>query len=198
MSDSMQPFSSISIADAQNDMRSGYYGGAPGMLTSALMWLLAGVVAMRISPERAVWALLLGGMLIHPMYVLLTKALGRRGNHAPGNPLASLAMATTVWLILSCPLAYSVSLLHIEWFFPAMMFVIGSRYLCFSTLFGGRVYWFCGGTLIVAGCLLGRAHALPALAAFAGATIELVFAIAIGRSERDASAGLAVPPGNVR
>jgi len=188
MSNSIQPFPSISIADAQRDMRSGYYGGAPGMLTSALMWLVAGVVAARISPERAVWALFLGGMLIHPVSVLLTKALGRRGKHASGNPLASLAMATTFWLILSCPMAYSVSLLHIEWFFPAMMCVIGSRYLCFSTLFGGRVYWLCGGALIIAGCLFGRAYALPAISAFAGATIEVIFAIAIFRSEREAAA----------
>jgi hypothetical protein len=183
----------ITVADAQRDMRSGYYGGAPGMLTSSLAWLVAGLVAWRMSPERAVWTLLIGGALIHPVSVLLTKSLGRSGKHAAGNPLAMLALATTFWLILSCPLAYSVSLLRIEWFFPAMMLVIGSRYLCFAIMFGTRIYWICGGALIVAGYLLARAHATPALAAFSGAAIEAVFAIAIFHGERKRAPSIAAP-----
>jgi hypothetical protein len=167
------------IADAQREMRFAYYGGAPGMLTSAAVWLTAGIVSLLVSPERAVWTLFIGGMFIHPVSVLLTKAMGRPGNHTPGNPFGALALASTFWLILSCPLAYSVSLLRIEWFFPAMLFVIGGRYLTFSTIFGDRFYWVCGAALAIAGYLLAQAHASPQLGAFTGAAIEAAFAVFI-------------------
>ncbi len=169
----------MNIADAQRDMRFAYYGGAPGMFTSGMVWLIAGFVALLQTPERAVWALFIGAMFIHPVGILLVRALGRSGSHKPGNPMAALALATTFWLVLSCALAYVVSLYRIEWFFPAMLFVIGGRYLCFSTMYGGRIYWACGAALIIAGYGLAQAQATPTLGAFTGAAIEAVFAIAI-------------------
>ena len=172
----------LTIADAQREMRHAWFGGAPGVLTSATAWLVAALVAMQVSPERAVWALFVGGMLIHPVAVLLTKALGRSAKHARGNPFGSLALASTFWLVLSLPLAYSVSLLRMEWFFPAMLFVIGGRYLVFSTMFGTRIYWACGATLVAAGYGLARMQAAPELAAFAGSGIEARFAAVLFRA----------------
>jgi hypothetical protein len=180
---------SMLVTDAQRDMRLAYFDGAPGMLTSATVWLTAGIVSLRASPERGVWALLIGGALIHPVSVLLVKALGRSGKHCPGNPFGSLALATTFWLVLSCVLAYAVSLLRIEWFFPAMLLVIGGRYLTFSTLFGARIYWACGATLMLASYALWRTNAAPAFGAFIGAAVEATFAIAIfALARRDAVA----------
>ena len=160
-------------------MRFAYYGGALGVLASATAWLVAGLVSAWYSSERAVWALFIGGMFIHPAAVLLNKAIGRPGNHTRGNPLGPLAWASTVWLMLSLPLAYSVSLLRIDWFFPAMLLVIGGRYLTFSTLYGMRIYWLCGATLAIAAYLLVLAHASPSLGAATGAAIEALFALAI-------------------
>lgn len=154
------------------------------MLTSATVWLTAGIVCLLVSPERAVWTLFIGGMLIHPISVLFTKLLGRSGKHSPGNPFGTLALATTFWMILSLPLAYAASRLHIEWFFPAMLFVIGGRYMTFSTIFGARIYWVCGVALAVAGCALARAYATPEIGAFAGAAIEAIFAFVIFASAR--------------
>lgn len=167
------------LADAQADMRTGYLSGAPGVLTSATAWAIAAVVAARGSAGTAVWTLFIGGMLIFPVSVLLCKALGRSGKHAAGNPLAGLAAANTGWLILSLPLAYAASLQHIEWFFPAMLLTIGGRYLTFAPLYGMRIYWLCGGTLALAGVVLGRAYAPPVAGAVAGAAIEAGFALAI-------------------
>jgi hypothetical protein len=175
---------SPTIADAQREMRFAYYGGAPGMLTSATVWLVAGLVALAISPERAIWTLFVGGMLIHPVSVLLVRVMGRPGRHSAGNPLGALALATTFWLILSLPLAYAASLLRIEWFFPAMLCVIGGRYLTFATVFGARIYWACGAALALAGYALARANVPAEFAAFAGAAIEAAFALAIFRSTR--------------
>jgi len=164
------------LADLQRDLREAYAGGGPGMFASALAWLAAGIVAVQVSPERAVLTLFAGGMLIFPVGVLLTKALGYRGQHAHGNPLGTLALETTVWLVLSMPIAYVVSLYRVDLFFPAMLLVIGGRYATFATMYGTRVYWICGGTLVAAAYALAALRAAPATAAFTGAAVETAFA----------------------
>ena len=164
------------LAAAQHDMRSAYLGGAPGVLVSSLAWAVAGGVATWSSPQRAMWALFVGGMFIHPVAVLCARLLGRSGRHTPGNPLAALAMATTFWMIMMLPLAYGVALLRADLFFPAMLLVIGGRYLCFQTLFGTRLYWLLGAVLALSGFGLAKLNAPAALGGFAGALIEAVFA----------------------
>ena len=169
------------VAEAQADMRQAYAGGALGVLTSAMAWFVAGVVAWKVSPSAGVVALLAGGVLIFPVSTLLDKAIGRSGAHSKGNPLASLAMAGTVWLILSLPLAWVISTHRTEWFFPAMLCVIGGRYLTFHTLFGLRVYLACGAALAAAGVLLVKYDADAVTGAFTGSAIEVVFGLLILR-----------------
>jgi hypothetical protein len=191
-----QPADPLTFDAAQREMRHAYRDGAPGMLVSATMWLIAGCVAWRMAPAKAVWALFVGGMLIHPLSVLVCRMLGRPARHSPANPLGALAMASTFWLILMLPLAYYVSLTRIEWFFPAMLAVIGGRYLTFATLFGNRLYWACGATLALAAYLLANAKASPALGAFTGAAVEAAYAVAllvVRRGSRDAQPVASVP-----
>lgn len=69
------------------------------------------------------------------MGVLIAKALGRPGTAAPDNLLKALALEGAGWLLLSLPLAYGISVYQVEWFFPAMLLVIGGRYLTFATLY---------------------------------------------------------------
>lgn len=167
------------IADAQRDMRFGYYMGAPGILASGLVWLIAGLVALVVSPEGAVLALFMGGMFIHPAGVMLAKLLGRPGGHSRGNPLGMLALEATVLLLLCLPVAYVVSLHRVEWFFPAMLLIIGGRYLTFATLYGLRVYWALGGVLAVTAIVLVATRMPPVTGAFAGGIVELAFAIGL-------------------
>jgi hypothetical protein len=169
---------SMTVADAQADMRTAYHGGAPGILASALAWSAATVAAAAWSPERAIWVLLVGGMLIHPVAVLLCRLFGASGSHAKGNPFASLAAASTFWLIFSLPLAYGLGLREPAWFFAAMLLVIGGRYLVFATLFGLRSFWALGLALAAAGAGLAWRDAGPLPIVAAGAGIELAFAIA--------------------
>jgi len=165
----------LTIADAQRDMRHAYMDGAPGILTSGTVWFVAGMACILRSPAEAVWTLFIGGMLIHPAALVLLKLFGRPAAHARANPLGTLALITTIWMILSLPLAYGVSLLRIEWFFPAMLFVIGGRYLTFATLYGMRIYLLFGAVLALAGYALGSRGAGAAAGAFAGAAIEVGF-----------------------
>lgn len=167
------------FSSAQEDMRLSYFGGAPGLVASAMVWLISGLFALNSSPYNAVWALFIGGMFIFPLSIAISKALGRSGKHSKGNPLGRLALEGTFILIVCAPLAYVVALYRIEWFFPAMLFIIGSRYLTFSTLYGLRIYWLCGAILIALGCLLVVFQAPLAAGAFAGAIVELLFSVAV-------------------
>ena len=166
----------MSVSEAQLDMRQGYCSGGAGILASAVAWSVAAGMALSGSAQRAVWALLIGGMLIHPVALLICKLMGARGGHTKGNPLGQLAGASTFWLIFCLPLAYALSLQTPNWFFPAMLLVIGGRYLVFATLYGMRLYWALGAAMIGAGFLLGWAGVSVATGAFAGGAIELAFA----------------------
>jgi hypothetical protein len=176
------------FADAQRDMRDGYYSGAPGVFASALAWVSAGIVASIDSPKHAVIALFIGGMFIHPLGMLIAKILGRRGSHTRGNPLGVLALEGTFLLLLCLPLAYVVSAYRLDWFFPAMLLIIGGRYLTFSTLYGLHIYRALGGCLALTAFALVALAATPVIGAFSGAAIELVFAALIYGASRRARA----------
>jgi len=162
----------MTIVDAQEDMRRAYYSGAPGLLASALAWLAAALTAVLYDSQAAVLTLLGVGMLIHPMAVALSKALGRSGSHDRENPLGRLALEGTVWLLLMLALAYVISVYRVEWFFPAMLLVIGGRYLTFQTLYGVRAYWAGGVALAATGMALAIAEAPLYVGAISGAVFE--------------------------
>lgn len=168
----------MTVSQAQSDMRRGYYSGGAGILASALAWTAAAATAAVVSPQKAIWVLLLGGALIHPVGVVICRLLGAPGSHAKGNPLGLLAGASTFWLIFCLPMAYGLGLQQPAWFFAAMLLVIGGRYLVFGTLFGMRLYWALGLALAGAGFALAWLDALAFVIVAAGAAIEAVFGVA--------------------
>ena len=165
------------ITEAQHDLRRSYFSGAPGILASALVWSVATGVAAFVSPQKAIWALLIGGALIHPAGVLLCRLLEASATHTKGNPLGQLAGASTFWLIFSLPLAYALGLQNPAWFFAAMLLIIGGRYLVFATLYGMRLYWALGLVLAGAGFVLAAMSASALAVVAAGASTELVFGV---------------------
>ncbi len=172
------------ITDAQQDMRKAYFGGAAGAVTSATAWLFAAVVATFMNPTAGVIALVLGGMLIFPVSLLLCKVIGRSGRHSKNNPLAPLAIEGTVWMVLSILVAVGIAFYRIEWFFPAMLLIIGGRYLTFVTLYGIRIYWAFGATLAASAILLVIVEAPAISGAYTGAFIEYAYGIAIFATTR--------------
>lgn len=160
----------------QHEMRDAFYDGAPGILVSGLVWMTAALICFTLGTEKAVWTLLGGGALIHPLGTLVTKALGRPAKTSSDNALNQLAAASTIWLILCCAMAFGLFLLRPALFFPAMLATIGSRYLIFAAVFGRPVFWALGVSLIVAAMLTFSPRVLPALAAGLGGVIEVLFA----------------------
>lgn len=166
------------ITEAQADMRKGYANGYLGVIVSGVMWFISALVAYRFSDQQAIWALLIGGALISPISGVIEKWIGRKG-HNPGNPLKYLAMENTVWMIMCLPIAYGLSLQNVEWFFQAMLIIIGGRYLTFATLYGTKTYWILGAALGGAAYLLFilRMDAFSSL--LAGALIEIAFGVVL-------------------
>lgn len=177
----------MTLDDAQRDMRAAYVCGAPGMFVSALAWLAAAIVALRVSAVASVLVLFVGGMFIHPLATMLSKWLGSSGKHSSTNPLGGLAVEGLAWFLLCLPIAYAVSRFNLLWFFPAMLCVIGGRYLTFRTLYGLRIYWVCGAALALAAYLCVASRAPPHVGAFAGAAIEAAFALMIVLTHRRAA-----------
>jgi hypothetical protein len=163
----------------QDQMRHAYYDGAPGILVSGIIWLAAAGVCYLVGVNKAVWTLLIGGALIHPMSMLVTKAMGRPAKTDQANALNVLAAASTIWLIVCCAMAYGLFLLKPVLFFPALMASIGSRYLIFASVFGRSMFWALGASLIVAANLCLFAGLTPVIAAGIGGLIEVLFAFLV-------------------
>jgi hypothetical protein len=165
------------INDAQLDMRVAYSHGYSGVIVSGLVWLVAGLVSIYVSPKQAVWTLLIGGVFIHPIGILFNKILGASGAHAKSNVLGRLAMEGTVFMIMCMPLAYALSFQKVEWFFQGMLMIIGGRYLTFATLFGTRLYWVLGMGLGTAAYLLFTLNSPSYISILVGSAIEITFGV---------------------
>lgn len=167
------------IKQAQSEMSHNYKYGATGVVVSGLMWLISSFVAYNYTPKQAVWTLLIGGVLIHPISIVLNKILGVSGTHSKNNPMGSLAMEGTFFMLMCIPLAYGLSLQRVEWFFQGMLMIIGGRYLTFKTIYGNRLFWILGGVLGIAAYILFSFNAQSYISALTGAGIEILFGLFI-------------------
>ncbi|QSX39467.1 DUF7010 family protein [Shewanella cyperi] len=167
----------MQLKQAQSDMRYAYYGGAPGVFISSLVWGLAAVCSIWLPPMQVILVFFVGGMFIYPVAVLLTKLIGRSGSVSADNPLRLLAFENTALLIFGFPLVYAAALVHLEWFFPAMMLLIGGRYMTFGTMYGSQLYRLLGCVLALSAYAMYQFAAGFTLGAIVGAAIEVAFAI---------------------
>ena len=90
----------MQINDAQQNMRLAYLSGGAGMLISGLVWVIAGFIGHFVSIQISVTSLFIGGMLIHPLSIVISKLMKRSGAHDKSNPLGALAMESTVLLFI--------------------------------------------------------------------------------------------------
>ncbi len=174
----------MTIKEAQDDMRQAYFGGGPGMLVSGIIWLAAGITALVSTEQISVIVFFLGGMLIHPIGLLLCKALKRSGQHQKDNPLSNLALESTLLLFIGLFIAYAVLQIQSQWFYPIMLLLIGGRYVVFASIYGMRIYWLVGLILVVAGGVILVLNQAFHLGAFVGGAIEVVFSLLIFSTEK--------------
>ena len=163
---------------AQKDMRNSFILGAPGVLISGIVWLTAGLVATFYSFQMSIIFFFFGGMLIHPLSVVISGKMNRPYTQVKSNPLLKLALEGTILLFVGLFLAFTFSQTNPNLFYPVMLLTIGVRYLTFQTIYGSKIYWVLGACLLALGmCLMLAFELLYSHAAMSGGIIEIIFSI---------------------
>ena len=143
------------VADAQRQMRVTYRGGLPGQLVSGGLWLLSATAGTWGTRTLAVLILVVGGFFIFPLTMLALRLAGRPVAAPKGNPLNLLAMQVAFTVPLALPVVLALTGRAPEWFFPAVLIVVGAHYLPFIFLYGMWQWAILAGAMLSAGVVLG-------------------------------------------
>ncbi|WP_397576837.1 DUF7010 family protein [Sphingorhabdus sp.] len=163
------------LGEAQRDMRRAYVNGGVGIFASGLVWTLSGLVTMNISLIAGMATLFFGGMAIHPISVLLARSVYRRGKTRSPNPMETLALQSTAFLIIGLVIAFLVSSTFSHLFFSIVLLTVAARYLVFQTVYGMRLYLILAIVLMcIASLAFWMPGVTPAFIALTAGIIELL------------------------
>jgi hypothetical protein len=121
-------------------MRTRFAGGFYGQLVSGVLWLVSASLATWSSPRAAITTLVVGGFFIFPATQLLIRVAGGGPPLSATNTLRFLGMQVAFVLPVSMPVLLPVGLYRLNWFYPAMMILLGAHYLPFAFLYGMRMF----------------------------------------------------------
>ena len=172
----------MDISEAQLEVRTRFVGGFYGQMVSGVLWLASACLARWSSPRAAITTLVVSGFFIFPLTELLIRFAAAKGPLSPANSLRSLGMQVAFVLPLSMPLLIPVGSYQLNWFYPALMILLGAHYLPFVFLYGMRMFAVLAALLIGGGWVIARSwsDSFSIGAWYTGATL-LVFAL-IGRA----------------
>jgi uncharacterized protein DUF7010 len=172
----------LDIQDAQREVRTVYVGGFWGQLVSSVIWLVAAALGTWATPKASILTVVIGGFFIFALTQMLLRLSGRRASVSRENPFNSLGMQVAFVLPSSMLLLVPVGIYNLNWFFPALMILLGAHYLPFATLYGMRMFLFLAGILMVTGVVIALWFSRTfSLGAWVAGLALLVFAW-IGRS----------------
>jgi hypothetical protein len=139
------------VEDAQRDNRTVFVGGFRGQLVSSAIWLVSAALGTWATPRAAITTLVVGGFFIFPVTQLLLRLSGGRASLTSGNPLWNLGMQIAFTLPLTMLLLVPVTVFRLNWFYPALMVLVGAHYLPFAFLYGMRMFIPLGAVLVTSG-----------------------------------------------
>ena len=172
----------MEIQDAQREVRSVYIGGFWGQLVSSIIWLASAAVGTWVSPKASILTAVISGFFIFPLTQMMLRLSGRPARVSKENSFHFLGMQVAFVLPFSMLLLVPVGLYNLNWFFPALMILLGAHYLPFATLYGMRMFLVLGGILIAAGVVIAQHLSETfSLGAWVGGVALFIFAW-IGRS----------------
>ncbi len=167
----------MEIHDAQREVRSVYIGGFYGQLVTSVIWLVSAALGTWITPKASILTVVIGGFFIFPLTQMLLTLSGRRASVSQENSFNSLGMQIAFVLPFSMLVLVPVSLYNLNWFFPALMVLVGAHYLPFASLYGMRMFLFLAGTLMATGVVIAlRFSQTFSLGAWIGGLALFVFA----------------------
>ena len=144
----------MDILDAQREVRSVYIGGFWGQLVTSVIWLASAALGTWVTPKASIVTVVIGGFFIFPITQVLLRLSGRRASVSRENPFNSLAMQVAFVLPLSMLLLVPVGLYRLNWFFPALIILVGAHYLPFASLYGMRMFLFLSAILVAVGVVV--------------------------------------------
>src|SRR5207302_7084297 len=110
-----------------------------------------------VTPKASILAVVIAGFFIFPLTQMLLRLSGRRrARVSKENPLHWLGMQVAFVLPFSMLLLVPVGYFRLNWFFPALMILLGAHYLPFATLYGMLMFLFLAGTLIAMGYVIAH------------------------------------------
>ena len=169
------------LVAAQQDLARAYAGGAPGVFVSGLVWVIAGAVWHLHGTTAAFAALFFGGMAIHPLGVLIERAVFKAPRATIGKTLEMLAIEATIPLFVGVLIAWVLLVRAPDLAIPVFAAIVGARYFLFRTMYGEIAYWALGGAIVVIAGLALFGITLPLNPGFVVGMIELVAAALILR-----------------
>lgn len=144
----------MDIEDAQREVRSVYIGGFLGQLLYSILWLTSAALGTWVSPKASIVTIVIGGIFVFPLMQMILRLSGRRASTSRGNPFHWLGMQIAFVLPFSMLLLVPVGLYRLNWFFPALMILLGAHYLPFATSYGMRMFLFLAGILLAEGIVV--------------------------------------------
>lgn len=143
----------MNIQAAQREMRTRFAGGFYGQLVSGLLWLVSAGLATWSTPRAAISTLVIGGFFIFPTTELLIRVTGGKSPLSDQNALRFLGMQVAFVLPLSMPVLLPVGQYRLNWFYPAMMVLLGAHYVPFVFLYGMRMFAVLAAMIVSGGIL---------------------------------------------
>ncbi len=125
--------------------------------------------------------LVVSGTCIYPMTRLLLYLMSRPSSLPKRHPMNALGMQVAFVLPFCLPLVFAATAYRQNWFYPALMIVLGAHYLPFIFMYGMWQFGVLAALLISSGLLIGMY--LPSTFSLGGwstALMLLVFAF-VGR-----------------
>lgn len=183
----------MDIGDAQREMRTRFAGGFYGQLVSGVLWLVSAGLATWSTPRAAITLLVAGGFFIFPITEVLIRVAGGRSPLSAQNALRSLGMQVAFVLPLSMPLLLPVGLYRLNWFYPAMMVLLGAHYIPFVFLYGMRMFAVMAALILGGGLVIATywSSSFAVGAWYTGAVLILFAGVGRATVRREARAGTA-------
>ena len=170
----------MDLKTAQSAMRAAYVSGAPGVLVSGIVWVVAGLIWSRFDITHAFTVLFVGGMAIVPAALFIARVILRAPKPVGKNPFDRLGLESTISLFAGLLIAYALLSLNPLSVFPIMAVTIGARYFTFRTIYDETLYWLLGSALIAVGAsaMLGWLT-WPINLALVSGLVEVAFAVTL-------------------
>ena len=147
------------------------------MFVSGLVWVAAAWVESSYGVARAFPIFFFAGMFIFPLGALACRFLFRRERESRENPIAQIALESTVAMIGGLFAAWLFLPFNPDYVFPLAAIAVGTHYAVFRTIYGDRLFWLLGALITaVGGLAIYEVFPAPSGEIAAVGFIELLFA----------------------